>query len=84
MQNILIIKYIIIVTIDENTKKMHNDYYYFQIPIHRMQQIPELTDLQISLGSHQSISRVGGGGGVGVFVADKLFISTWLGGTLKI
>ena len=34
------------------------------------------------LGDHHSISR--GGGGAGVFVAGKLFISTGLGGTLKI
>ena len=34
------------------------------------------------LGGHHSISR--GGGGAGVFVADKLFISTGLGGALKI
>ena len=35
----------------------------------------------ICKGGHHSISM---GGGDGVFVANKLFISTWLGGALKI
>ena len=37
--------------------------------------------LYISLGGHHLIPR---GGGAGVFVAGKLFISTGLGGALKI
>ena len=36
---------------------------------------------RIPLGGHHSI--FGGGGVVGVFLSDKLFISTWLGGALN-
>ena len=41
-----------------------------------------MSGLKLSLRGHHSIPR--GGGGAGIFVADKLFISTPFGGALKI
>ena len=38
----------------------------------------------VKLGGHHSISVGMGGGVAGVFVVDKIFISTWLSGMLKI
>ena len=39
--------------------------------------------VKIAFPQGATIQSSGGGGGAGVFVSDKLFISTWLGGALN-
>ena len=55
--------------------------------IHDIDRQTKMTSLSgllvLYLGDHHSISGGGGGGGAEVFVADKLFISTRLGGALN-